>query len=178
MEFSESLALALLESDQEFPVDFDDAWQWIGYSRKDHGKSALGWDSKTKTWKGPFVEGLDFSRSSGKSSGGRCPELIMLTVDCFKSLGMMAGTEKGKEVRRYFLECERKLKQLLISQKTVPQSLPSSRDRLEDLKFGMELMNELGGIDPKTEIHFKDRIRDILLEEMTYSFLIKPLRKS
>jgi hypothetical protein len=31
-------------------------------------------------------------------------------IDCFKSLGMMAGTEKGKLIRRYFLEYERALK--------------------------------------------------------------------
>ena len=43
--------------------------------------------------------------------GGRPSEFIKLTIDCFKSFGMMAGTEKGKEIRRYFLMCERQLKQ-------------------------------------------------------------------
>lgn len=40
-----------------------------------------------------------------------CYEKIELTVECFKSLGMMAGTEKGKAIRKYFLECERIAKQ-------------------------------------------------------------------
>lgn len=34
MEFSHELALALVQSDKQFSVDFDDAWQWIGYSTK------------------------------------------------------------------------------------------------------------------------------------------------
>lgn len=41
------------------------------------------------------------------SQGGRPSEQISLTIDCFKSLGMMAGTDKGKQIRKYFLECEK-----------------------------------------------------------------------
>jgi P63C domain len=37
-------------------------------------------------------------------------ENIKLTSDCFKSFCLMAGTAKGKEVRRYFLNCEAELK--------------------------------------------------------------------
>jgi hypothetical protein len=37
-------------------------------------------------------------------------ENIWLTTECFKSWGMMAATERGREVRKYFLACERELK--------------------------------------------------------------------
>ncbi|MEM9945380.1 MAG: hypothetical protein AAF810_04880 [Cyanobacteria bacterium P01_D01_bin.36] len=142
MEFSQDTALMLTQSTDPFPVDFDNAWQWLGYSRKDHGKTALGWDSETKTWKGPFVEDFDFSRTFGKSTGGRSPELIMLTIDCFKSLGMMAGTERGKQVRRYFLECERQLKDVrdilsltsLTSQQIELDALNAEARRLEAIR--------------------------------------------
>lgn len=99
MEFSHELALALVRSDRPFPVDFNDAWQWIGYSTKQKAKNKL---------LGNFELGVDFSTEWLKTpNGGRPSESIKLTIDCFKSLGMMAGTQKGKEVRRYFLECER-----------------------------------------------------------------------
>ena len=157
MEFSHELAFALFQSAEPFPVDFDDAWQWIGWPKKQDGKEVL---------LNNFLKDEDFLRKGVKSpSGGRPKEWIVLTVECFKSLGMMAGTEKGRAVRRYFLECERRFKEMLIKQQEAPQSLPNPRDRLEDLRLGMDLMNELGGIDPKTEIHFKDLIRDILLED-------------
>lgn len=108
-EFSFGTALALLESSDRFPVDFDTAWQWLGYHRKDAAKEKL-----TRN----FERGFDYSvdwRSVAHSNGYRASrtEIIMLSTDCFKQLGMMAGTEKGKQVRRYFLECERKLKQML-----------------------------------------------------------------
>jgi phage anti-repressor protein len=100
--FNKDTAIELLQQQKSvpFPVDFDQAWQWLGYTRKDNAKESF-------TGLG-FVEGMDFSSFTRKTpQGGRPSESIQLTVDCFKSWGMMAGTEKGKEIRKYFLECER-----------------------------------------------------------------------
>ncbi|MBN3944110.1 MAG: hypothetical protein V7L21_23125 [Nostoc sp.] len=94
----QSLALSLYQSDEQFPVDLDYAWQWLGYSRKDHCLDAI---SKA------LEEGEDFIRSSGKSNGGRPKQKIFITVEGFKSLGMFSQTEQGKAIRKYFLECER-----------------------------------------------------------------------
>ena len=41
MEFSHDIALRLVRSQDEFPVDFDDAWQWLGYSSKQAAKKKL-----------------------------------------------------------------------------------------------------------------------------------------
>jgi hypothetical protein len=43
---------------------------------------------------------------------------INLTTDCFKAFAMMAGTATGREVRQYFLDCERKLKGILQERRT------------------------------------------------------------
>jgi phage anti-repressor protein len=82
-----------------YPVDFDDAWQWVGYSRKDNALETL---------KANFEEGTDFSGLKRKSTGGRPSDAYFLTTDCFKAFCMMAGTQKGKEVRRYYLDLEKK----------------------------------------------------------------------
>jgi phage anti-repressor protein len=105
MEFTPENVFALVSSKEEFPVDFDDAWQWIGYTRKSAAKEAL--------LIAGFLEGIDFrflQNTLQKSMRGRPSEKIFLTVDCFKSFAMMAGTEHGKEVRKYFLCCEADLK--------------------------------------------------------------------
>ncbi|MEO0825911.1 MAG: hypothetical protein AAFY67_09640 [Cyanobacteria bacterium J06642_9] len=114
MDFSHDLALALTRSTNEFPVDFDDAWQWIGYATKQKAKNKL---------LNNFEAGLDYTltqmvkRVKGNRGGGSIRyEQIALTTDCFKSLGMMAGTQKGKEIRRYFLECERQVKTVIPTQ--------------------------------------------------------------
>lgn len=100
---NEELELIASSSDP-FPVDFDRAWQWIGYSRKDHAKAAMEKN---------FAAGTDYqSRAIGTVAGGTPREEIRLTVDCFKAFCMMAGTEQGRKVRAYFIECERRLKTL------------------------------------------------------------------
>jgi len=103
IDFSKDLALSLLESAEEYPVDFDDAWQWLGYATKQKAQKKLEQN---------FEEGSDYlTKGLKRSTGGRPGELILLTVDCFKSLGMTAGTEQGKQIRKYFLECEKIAKQ-------------------------------------------------------------------
>ena len=92
----------IAESQDEYPVDFDDAWGWIGYSSKQMAEKAL---------ESNFVEDIDFLISGLKSSnGGRPSKHIRLTVDCFKQFCLMAGTPRGKQVRLHYLEIERKFK--------------------------------------------------------------------
>lgn len=108
MDLSESLVFEVVGSEEEFPISFDDAWKWLDFSRKDNAKRAFE--------NAGFLDGIDFQvflNIEENPKGGRPSEAISLTVDCFKSFAMMAGTEKGKEVRKYFLECERRLKLLL-----------------------------------------------------------------
>jgi phage anti-repressor protein len=97
----------IAQSADRYPVDFDEAWQWVGYSRKDHALESL---------KSNFIEETDFcSRKGGskKGSGGHNQVLYFLAVDCFKSFCMMAGTPKCKEVRRYYLDVEKKYRSLV-----------------------------------------------------------------
>ena len=143
MEFSHDLALALVRSEERFPVDFDDAWQWLGYSAKHKAKSKL-----TRN----FEEGLDYSTkwlsvAHGNGLSASRAESIFLTIDCFKSLGMMAGTEKGREIRRYFLECERQVQQVIPAQQAeieklrLELALSQSRERLAGATQMLALIN-------------------------------------
>ena len=100
---------ATVESDLEFSVPFDEAWQWLEYSRKDAAKRVLVAN---------FVQHTDFHIIVDTTVGGRCTENIYLTQDCVKQLAMLSGTAKGKEVRLYFIECERELKAI----KAAPQA--------------------------------------------------------
>ncbi|BAZ39439.1 KilA-N domain family protein [Calothrix sp. NIES-4101] len=97
--FSKEKAIEFLSSLDDFPIDFDEAWSWLGYSTKQKAENKL---------RRNFEEGLDFlTKGLKSSSGGRPGQLVVLSIDCFKSLGMMAGTSQGKRIRKYFLDCER-----------------------------------------------------------------------
>jgi hypothetical protein len=96
---TKDLVQGFINSGDRFPVDFEDAWQWLGYSTKQKAKNTL-----LKN----FECGQDFNVNQSvkvQDEGGRRVsrpfELITLTVECFKELGMLAGTEKGKQVRKF-----------------------------------------------------------------------------
>ena len=119
MDFSIELAQDLLDSSEEFPVSLDDAWVWLGYSRKDKALDTL---------KSYFETGVDFSTERGGSmTGGRPSDSYCLTANCLKEFGMIARTEQGKLIRKYFLECERIAKQAIApAAKPEPTKLGSS----------------------------------------------------
>lgn len=112
MDLTPEMVFALIQSGDDFPVDFDDAWKWIGYSRKEKAKAKLERNFEQLV---DFIKPQDGLASPiGEAShGGHNREIIYLSIDCFKSFCMMAGTRKGKMVRRYFLECEKELKRQL-----------------------------------------------------------------
>lgn len=128
----------LINSEDPFPVDFDEAWQWCGYNKKSDGKNKLLRN---------FTKGSDyqFLRDMPQKSKGRPLEKIKLSVDAFKAFAMMAGTDKGKEVRKYFIDCEKELHQLkmmLLEEKDqqIKQIEASTKDiklkfRLQDADF-------------------------------------------
>jgi hypothetical protein len=76
--FTQDLAQELVDSDNQYPIDFEDAWQWLGYSTKGKAKNKLVRN---------FDQGVDFLTTWSKTpSGGRPSESFALTIDCFKHL--------------------------------------------------------------------------------------------
>jgi phage anti-repressor protein len=87
-------------SNDLFPVEFDYFWQWCGYSRKDSAKKILDRNFA------PDNDFIVFRHLAENPVGGRPTEEIKLSVPCAKKMAMMARTEKGDQVREYFLRCE------------------------------------------------------------------------
>ena len=108
-------AISSEKAGSEFPIDFDDVWQSIGYSRKDNAKRSL--------LSSGYVTGEDFRillKNEENSKRGQPEEKIFLTIDCFKAFCMLTRSEQGREVRHYFIAVERAYRTQLEAQFTAP----------------------------------------------------------
>lgn len=169
--FSIELAQQLINSSEQFPVEFDEAWQWLGYTRK---------DSALKTLKSYFVDGEDFTlrQSAEWRQGGRSGDIYLLTTNCLKEFGMVAKTEQGKLIRKYFLECERIAKKAIVKPKpeptpTPPMQLPPGDIRLDNLlknldRLGVDIKN------PRINQDLQDWAMDALRTEGTATNSTQP----
>lgn len=77
------------------------------YEYLDLGRDFTTWFKKMTGY--GFEEGLDFTPVWGESTGGRPSVDYALTLDCAKEIAMIQRTEKGKQARQYFIECEKQL---------------------------------------------------------------------
>lgn len=73
---------------------------------------ALGVNSNYTTWfdrmtEYGFIEGQDFLPNLEKSTGGRRAVDHIIKLDMAKEIAMIQRTEKGKEVRQYFIQVEK-----------------------------------------------------------------------
>ena len=132
--FSIELAKQLINSQYPFPVDFNDAWIWLDYSTKANAKRFLIEN---------FDEGIDFIINDEPTTTGiqaNPNQNILLTIDCLKMWGMMAGTEKGKEVRKYFLQCEKIAKEkVALKEELSPQVMQLLLEKMDKLTEQVEV---------------------------------------
>ena len=97
MTFSIELAQQLVESEDTFPVNLEDAVIWLGYTRKDSAVDSI---------KSYFEKGVDFSYAqTEKPTNGRPKHLYYLTVECFKSLALISKVRGSSHILNCFKEC-------------------------------------------------------------------------
>ena len=95
--------------DNDFVVDLDSIWKYIGFTRIDNAKALL---------KKNFTKDSDYivCESAPAIAGGiqimhennKCvKEKIMMTIDTCKKLCMKAGTKKSDEVINYYVKLEK-----------------------------------------------------------------------
>lgn len=67
-----------------------------------------------------FTEGKDFQSVLNESTGGRPGRDHALTIDAAKEIAMVQRTERGQQVRRYFIEKEKELRARPVAELTGP----------------------------------------------------------
>lgn len=88
-------------------VDARELWFFLGV-----GRDFTNW-IKERVAKYGFIEDVDFRISAGfgeNPSAGRPQSTYAISMDMAKELAMVENNDKGREARRYFIECEKRLK--------------------------------------------------------------------
>lgn len=122
-------------------IDARELWKFLGSSRQ------FGNWITERIEKYEFVEGEDFLTNLLKS-GGRPSKEYLIKIDMAKELAMIENNSKGREIRRYFIQCEKKLKELVS---TPPPELTT----IQILEMALEAEKKLLEQAPKIEVYEK-----------------------
>jgi|688.fasta_scaffold148175_2 hypothetical protein len=95
----------------DFVIDLDDVWKWLGFSQKVKAKTLL---------EKHFTIDIDYKISlsqqvkrSDHIKGGNNKETIMLTIRTFKLFCLKAGTKKAEQIHEYYIKLEEILQEIV-----------------------------------------------------------------
>ena len=117
------------DSKNDFVIDLDNVWKWLGFSQKYHAKYLLEKqfiiDNDYKMF-APQVGG-----AKKDNRGGHNKEIIMLNVETFKRFCLKAGTKKADEIHDYFIKLENIMFEIT---KEECEDLKQQLNQIEDIK--------------------------------------------
>ena len=110
---------------EDYVVNLEDIWEFIGFASKANSK---------KTLKNNFILGEDFKiYEDGRMKGKFTTETVMLNVNTFKTLSMLARTDHGKKIRKCRIKLEKIYNKLVQEDHAAHQALLEKKDN--DLKL-------------------------------------------
>lgn len=109
-----------------------------------------------------FEDGKDFATFLSESTGGRPSQDAQITVDMAKEIAMLQRTEKGKEVRKYFIQVE---KEWNSPERVMARALTIANKTIETLKIeNSELKPKADYFDNLVERNLLTNFRDTAKE--------------
>jgi hypothetical protein len=95
----------------DFVIDLDNVWKWMGFSTKQKAKILL---------ENQFINNSDYKlllnqqvKQTDHTKGGHNKETIMLTIRTFKLFCLKAGTKKAEQIHEYYINLEEILQEIV-----------------------------------------------------------------
>ena len=145
-------------------------YEFLGYDRSQWSR----WSNKNIVEDMFFEEGVDYIRFDIMSNGNKTYN-YMISIDMAKELSMLSRNEKGKQARRYFIECENKLKLIDTHSYQIEDPIARAKKWIEERQ-----QYELAVRDKNTAIEIKDRVIDavkVLVAESINAYTISEVSK-
>lgn len=109
---------------------------------------------KNRIEKYEFVQGTDFITILNSQNSPPSKEYY-ITLDMAKELAMVENNEKGKEARKYFIQCEKKLKEVI----TLPSNITNRQVIALDVKALQDIANIFGVPEHLAQVEIVKDIR-------------------
>jgi hypothetical protein len=167
-------------NENDFVIDLDNVWEWLGFSQKAHAKRTLEkhfkQDKDYKSYSPARESKILVTEKDEKKHGGHLYQKIMLTVDTFKLFCIKSGTEKANQIHTYYIKLEK------ILNETIKEECEEFKSQIEQQKRILEeTKQEKDKKREKTIIqNLKDKnvvyickIQDYPTEEDETKFIIK-----
>lgn len=113
----------------DFVIDLDDVWEWLGFGQKVNAKTSF---------RKNFIIDKDYkfllcrlAKQTNGTKGGHNKETFMLNIETFKKLCLKSGTKKADELHDYFIKLEQILQEILVEES---EELKKQLLQLEDKK--------------------------------------------
>lgn len=123
------------DPNNDFVIDLDDVWKWVGFSNKAHSKYLL---------EKHFVIDKDYTllltkpgKQSDHTRGGHNKEIFMLNVSTFKKFCLKAGTKKADAIHDYYIKLEGLLHEVVQEEST------ELKLQLEQNQIQLDIVNQL-----------------------------------
>ena len=92
------------DSQNDFVIDLDNVWNWLGFSSKFNAKRLL--ENKFNINKDYKLLLRQSAKQTNQTKGGHNKETFMLNIDTFKKFCLKADTAKANEIHDYFIKLE------------------------------------------------------------------------
>ena len=131
----------------DFVIDLDNVWQWMGFTSKFNAKRLL---EKSFVFDKDYKNSLLPEEKQKHGSGGHNVQKILLNIKTFKSMCLKAGTKKADEIHEYFLKMEQIIQEVineesseLKKQLTIKdEQLQTQTEQLQNVEREKELLKE------------------------------------
>ena len=130
----------------DFVIDLDNIWKWLGFSSKHNSKRLLEKNFKLDIDYKILL--LQDAKQDIYTHGGNNKETILLTIRTFKLFCLKAGTEKAAQIHEYYIKMEETLQEVI-------------QEESDELK--LQLANKDKELEKKDKE--KDKIREKTLIE-------------
>jgi len=112
----------------DFVIDLDNIWKWLGFSQKVNAKMLL--EKQFVIDKHYTISLLSQQKQQSHSKGGHNKEIFMLNIDTFKKFCLKAGTKKADEIHDYYMKLEKIIQNIL-------------HEECSDIKIQLEQKNKV-----------------------------------